>query len=314
MPEIERIVFFGTPELAVPTLDALVRAGKPPVAVVTQPARPAGRGKKLTDPPVAQRARALSLPVLQPEKVSRPEFIHQLAALAPDLAVVVAFGQIFSRALLAVPRLGCVNLHASLLPRYRGASPIQAAIAAGEEKTGVTTMEMDAGLDTGPILLQEETAIGPEETAGELGERLAELGGRLMVETVRALEAGRVTPRPQPEGATYAPRLVREAGRVDWAETAQVLAARRRAYTPWPGLFSSLRGAPVKLCAARALARTAGAAAPGTILEIGEEGVLVACGGSTVLAVTALQRPGRKPLAAAEFARGERLAVHESFS
>jgi methionyl-tRNA formyltransferase len=314
MPEIARIVFFGTPEFAVPTLDALVRAGKAPVAVVTQPARPAGRGRKLADPPVAQRARGLALPVLQPDKVSRPDFVAEVAALAPDLAVVVAFGQIFPRPLLAVPRLGCLNLHASLLPRHRGAAPIQAAIAAGEDTTGVTTMRMDAGLDTGPILLQEQTAIGPQETAGELAARLAELGGRLVVETVYALEDERVTPRPQPEGATYAPRLTREAGRVDWTENAATIANRLRAYTPWPGLTGLLRGAPVKLCAARPLARSSDRAAPGTVLAVENDGLLVACGASTVLAVIALQRPGRKPLAAADFVRGERLAPDERFS
>jgi methionyl-tRNA formyltransferase len=314
MPEIARIVFFGTPEFAVPTLSALVHAGKSPLAAVTQPARPAGRGRRLVDPPVAHRARELGIPVLQPEKVGRPAFIDQLAALAPDLAVVVAFGQIFPRSLLAVPRCGCLNLHASLLPRYRGAAPIQAAIAAGDVKTGVTTMLMDAGLDTGPILLQEETAIGPDETGGELAARLAVQGGRLVVATVRALEEERVTPRPQPEGATYAPRLTREAGRVDWTRSAVEIANRLRAYTPWPGAFAMLHGMPVKLCAARPLAQLASHAAPGTILGVNGEGLRIACGAATVLAVTALQRPGRKPLPAADFVRGERLTSDEKLS
>jgi methionyl-tRNA formyltransferase len=314
MPEIVRIVFFGTPEFAVPTLEALVRAARTPVAVVTQPARPAGRGKQLAEPPVARRAHDFAIPVLQPDKVSRPESVERIAALAPDLAVVVAFGQIFSRPLLAVPRLGCLNLHASLLPKYRGASPIQAAIAAGDEKTGVTTMLMDAGLDTGPILLQEETAIGPDETGGELAARLAEQGGRLVVATVLALEQQRVTPRPQPAGATYAPRLTRDSGRVDWTQSAVEIANRLRAYTPWPGAFAMLRGVPVKLCAARPTARSAPHAAPGTIVGVDGLGLTIACGGATVLAVTALQRPGRRPLAAADFARGERLASGERLS
>src|SRR5262245_55623274 len=173
MPGLDRILFFGTPELAVPTLTALAAAGRAPVRVVTQPARPVGRGQRLQDPPVASWARAHGVEVRQPERVRSPDFLAQAAALAPDVAVVVAFGQIFPRPLLALPAHGCINLHASLLPRWRGASPIQAAIAAGDERTGVTTMRMEEGLDAGPILLQEETAIGGEETADELSRRLA---------------------------------------------------------------------------------------------------------------------------------------------
>ena len=181
MAGIDRILFFGTPEFAVPTLASLVEAGRSPVRVVTQPARPVGRGHRLQDPPVAVWAREHGLEVTQPERVRAPAFLDEVAALAPDLAVVVAFGQIFPRALLDLPRHGCVNLHASLLPRWRGASPIQAAVAAGDARTGVTTMKMDEGMDTGPILLEESVEVGPLETAGELGKRLAERGGRLMV-------------------------------------------------------------------------------------------------------------------------------------
>lgn len=320
MPAFERILFFGTPELAVPTLAALVEAGRAPVAVVTQPARPVGRGLRLQDPPVAAWARERGLPVLQPLKVRDPGFLEEAAALEPpalDVAVVVAFGQIFPPALLRLPQHGCVNLHASLLPRWRGAAPIQAAIAAGDPRTGVTTMLMEEGLDTGPMLLREETEIGHAETAGELGRRLAEMGGRLMVRTLAAMERGEVMPQPQDDAlATYAPRLTRESGKVDWTLAAREIADRLRAYTPWPGLSAELRGEPVKLVRVEVLQEPS-TAAPGTILGIlgGREGRLaVACGGHTTLGISELQRPGRKPLPAPDFANGERLRGGESFS
>ncbi|MBW8874861.1 MAG: methionyl-tRNA formyltransferase [Acidobacteria bacterium] len=324
MSAIDRIVFFGTPEFAVPTLAALVAAGRAPVRVVTQPARPAGRGQKPQDPPVARWAREHGLPVMQPERVRDPAFLAEIAALAPDVAVVVAFGQIFPRALLDLPRHGCVNLHASLLPRWRGASPIQAAVAAGDARTGVATMLMEAGLDTGPILLEEATDIGPRETAGELARRLADAGGGLMVRTLQELERGSLAPRPQPpEGATYAPRLIRESGRIDWSLTALEIHHRLRAYTPWPGLTAELRGAPVKIVAAAVLdgsliATSAGLdAGPGTYLGLREGLLAVACGGGvlgSVLGIVELQRPGKRALRAPDFANGERLQAGERFS
>jgi methionyl-tRNA formyltransferase len=326
---LERVVFFGTPDFALPTLDALVAAGRAPIAVVSQPARPAGRGQRLEEPPVARRARALRLPLLQPERVRAEPFLADLAALRPQVAVVVAFGQIFPRALLELPAHGCVNLHASLLPRWRGAAPIQAAIAAGDRTTGVTTMQMEAGLDAGPILLQEETAIGAAETAGELGARLAERGADLVVRTLAALEAGALAPAPQrEEDATYAPRLTRASGRADWTLAAPALFDRLRAYTPWPGLWATLREAPVKLVAARPLLdgapplldaassrRDAASprrdAPPGTILGLAGGRLAVACGACTALGIETLQRPGRRALAAAAFANGERLRPGE---
>jgi methionyl-tRNA formyltransferase len=319
MPAIERILFFGTPELAVPTLAALVEAGRRPSRVVTQPARPAGRGRRLQDPPVAVWAREHGLEVVQPEKVRDPGFLAHAMELAPDVAVVVAFGQIFPASLLRIPRHGCVNLHASLLPRWRGAAPIQAAIAAGDARTGVATMLMEEGLDTGPVLLQEETEIGATETAGELSRRLAEMGGRLVVRTLERLEQGDLRPRPQdPALATWAPRLTRESGRVDWRWTAREIADRLRAYTPWPGLSAELRGEPVKLVRVEVLQEpSAAGAAPGTCLGLvgGRDGKLaVACGDGTVLGIAELQRPGRKPLRAADFANGERLRSGEIFS
>jgi len=315
MPGLDRILFFGTPDFAVPALAALVNAGKAPVRVVTQPARPAGRGGRLQDPPVAAWARVQGLDVVQPERVRSPEFLSEAAALSPDVGVVVAFGQIFPRALLDLPAHGCVNLHASLLPRWRGASPIQAAIAAGDARTGVTTMRMEEALDAGPILLQEETEIGADETAGELATRLAEMGGGLMVRTLERLERGGLEPRPQPaEGVTYAPRLTRESGRIDWRLAARELRDRLRAFTPWPGLTAELRGEPLKVIAAAELAEKDGGAAPGTLLGLRDGKLAVACGNGTVLGLSELQRPGKRALRAADFMNGERLRAGEVFA
>ncbi len=348
-----QIVFFGTPEFAVPTLDALAAAGRLPAAVVTQPARPAGRGQRTQDSPVARWALAHDLPLLRPERVREPGFLDELRAVvggAPDVAIVVAFGQIFPRALLDLPRHGCINLHASLLPRYRGAAPIQAAIAAGERRTGVSTMQMEAGLDSGPVLLQREVEIGPAETAGELAPRLAAIGGALVVETLERLAVGDLAARPQDaELATYAPRLSRESGAVDWSLPATELYDRLRAYTPWPGLTAELRGRPVKLVWAVPIvgdwlsfvprtgdwlreapegdgpqdqtepgpivpASAADAAAvPGTYLGLVDGRAAVACGAGTALAILSLQRPGKRALQAADFVNGERLLRGESF-
>lgn len=313
MSRIDRILFFGTPEIAVPTLAALVAAGRAPVLVVTQPSRPVGRGRQPQDPPVARWAREHGLEVAQPERVRHPEFLERAAALNPDVAVVVAFGQIFPRALLDLPRLGCINLHASLLPRWRGASPIQAAVAAGDATTGIATMRMEEGLDTGPVLLLEETPIGPDETAGELAVRLGEMGGGLVVRTLELLEKGGIEPRPQSaEGVTYAPRLTRDSGRVDWTLTAREIHDRLRGYTPWPGLTAELRGEPVKITAARVLDGS-DPAAPGTLLGLRDGLLAVACGGGTVLGLAEAQRPGKRPLRAADFVNGERLRPGEAF-
>jgi methionyl-tRNA formyltransferase len=314
MPGLDRILFFGTPDFAVPALAALVAAGRTPLRVVAQPARPAGRGGRPREPPVAAWARQRGLGVMQPERVRDPAFLEQAAALSPDLAVVVAFGQIFPRALLDLPRHGCVNLHASLLPRWRGAAPIQAAIAAGDARTGVTTMLMEEGLDAGPILLQAETEIGRGETAGELSRRLADLGAELTVRTLERLERGDLTPRPQPAaGVTYAPRLTRNSGRIDWRLGAGEIHDRLRAYTPWPGLTAELRGEPVKIVAAEVVDRD-GDASPGTVLGLLGGRLAVACGGGTVLGLSELQRPGKRPLHAADFVNGERLQAGEVFS
>ncbi len=309
-----RLLFFGTPAFAVPTLEALCAAGRAPLAVVTQPARPAGRGRRDRQPPVAEWALARGLELSQPERVRDPAFLERAAALAPEVAVVVAFGQIFPPALLRIPVHGCINLHASLLPRHRGAAPVQAALLAGDRRTGVTTMLMEEGLDTGPTLLQQGTPIAPRETAGELAERLAALGAGLMVRTLDALAAGRLEPRPQVESeATYAPRLRREDGAVDWSLEAERLFDRLRALTPWPGLHAVLRDRPVKLLWGRPAGAAGRDAPPGTILGIQDERLLVACGGGSAFAVDRLQRPGRRALPAPEFANGERLRPGERF-
>ncbi len=308
------LVFFGTPEFAVPTLVSLVEAGYAPARVVTQPSRPVGRGRKQQDPPVASWAREHGLSVMQPERVRDPTFLAEMREIAPAVAVVVAFGQIFPRDLLSLPRHGCINLHASPLPRWRGAAPIQAALAAGETRTGVTTMQMEAGLDTGPILLQEEVEIGPAETAGELSPRLAAAGADLMVRTLERLAAGTLTARPQDDAlATHAPRLTRESGRVDWTREARNIVNLWRAYRPWPGLTAELRGEPVKLVAVETVEEEPGEAV-GTFLGLHEGSLAVACGGGSVLGIRMLQRPGRKALPTADFANGERLRRGELFT
>jgi len=321
MAGIDRVLFFGTPDFAVPTLAALVAAGRIPVRVVSQPARPIGRSGRPQDPPVALWARQRGLEVAQPERVRDPLFLQEVEALAADLAVVVAFGQIFPRALLDLPRHGCINLHASLLPRWRGAAPIQAALAAGDARTGVTTMRMEEGLDSGPALLQEATDIRPGETAAELSRRLAEMGGQLMLRTLERLERGELEPRPQsPADVTYAPRLTRDSGRIDWSLSAREIHDRWRAYTPWPGLAAELRGAAVKVVAAEPLAadphgsQGANGTAPGTVLGLRDGRLAVACGGGSVLGLGELQRPGKRALRAADFVNGERLRAGESFS
>jgi methionyl-tRNA formyltransferase len=308
------LVYFGTPEFAVPTLAALVEAGRAPRLVVTQPAREVGRGRKMHEPPVAAFARRHGLAVEQPERVKDEAFLERLRGIAPDLAVVVAFGQIFRRPLLELPRRGCVNVHASLLPRWRGAAPIQAAIAAGDRVTGVTTMRMEEGLDSGPLLLREETAIAEGETADVLGARLAALGAALLLRTVEGLERGEIEAQPQDESlATYAPRLRREDARVDWTLEAAAIAARWRAYSPWPGLETTLRGDAVKLSLVRGDAGSANGASPGQLLGLAAEGVRVACGAGTAVAIGELQRAGRRALPARDFWNGERLRTGERF-
>lgn len=295
-----RTVFFGSPDFAVPTLDALIDSPYRPVAVVTQPDRGAGRGRKLRRPPVAERA-AAGIAVLQPARLRDPEAVAELAALAPDLQIVAAYGQLLPPAVLEAPRHGTLNVHASLLPRWRGASPVSAAIAAGDAETGATIMLVDETEDTGPILAQRATAIGARETAGELSDRLARLGAELLLETIPRWLAGEMKPQAQDAAlATRARRVRKDAGRIDWALPAAQLARNVRAYTPWPGAFTELGGQRVQLAAASV---EPGDSAVGEIVGVDEEAIRVGTG-EGVLAVERLQRAGKREMSAAEFARG----------
>ncbi|NJC87031.1 MAG: methionyl-tRNA formyltransferase [Desulfuromonas sp.] len=296
----------GTPEFALPTLEGLFAAGVDLVGVYTQPDRPSGRGKQLTPPPVKQLALEHGIPVFQPLKLRLPEVVEELRALAPDLIVVVAYGQILPKSVLEIPRYGCINVHASLLPKYRGAAPINKAIVDGETETGVTTMYMDVGLDTGDMLVKKTTPIGPLETAGQLHDRLAVLGREALAETLERLCAGTLHREQQADALScYAPMLKKEDGRIDWNRSAPELHNQVRGLDPWPGAYTFLAGEPLKLARTLPLDE-AHSAAPGTILAASGDGVHIACG-QGVLRVGELQLPGRRRLPAAEFLRGSPL-------
>ncbi len=289
-----RIVFAGTPEFAAQHLRALLEAGRQVVAVYTQPDRPAGRGQKLMPSPVKQLAMTHNIPVYQPQTLRDPAAQAELAALQPDLMVVVAYGLILPQAVLDTPRLGCINSHASLLPRWRGAAPIQRAVEAGDAESGVTVMQMEAGLDTGPMLLKVTTPISAEDTGGTLHDRLAELGARAIVEAVDGLEAGTLKGEAQDDAlACYAHKLSKDEARLDWSRPAVELERQIRALHPWPICHSGLSGEAVKVHAAQL---ADGSGAPGTILDAGKDGLRVACGQGALL-LTRLQLPGGKPLA-----------------
>ncbi|HET9552011.1 MAG TPA: methionyl-tRNA formyltransferase [Anaeromyxobacteraceae bacterium] len=298
-----RVVFLGTPEFAVPTVEALARAGHEILAVVAQPDRPAGRGQALKAPATKAWAEARGVPVLQPTKVRDGSLAAALAPLRPDVLVVTAYGRILGTDLLRLAPLGAVNVHASLLPRWRGAAPIQWAVASGDAETGVTIMQMDEGLDTGDVLLLRTTAIGPEETAEALAPRLAALGGEAIAEALPLLAAGALVPVPQDAARhTLAPILEKEHGRLDFARPAAELACRVRGFTPWPGTFTTLGGRALKVHRAVAVQGEAGAA-PGSARA--EGGALrVACGGGTALDLLEVQPEGKKRMAAADFLNG----------
>ncbi len=296
-----RIAFLGTPAFAVPALDALSSAGHEVAVVVAQPDRPAGRGQELREPATKGWARARGVPVLQPAKVRDGVLAGQLAALSPDLLVVVAYGRILGDDLLRLAPQGAVNVHASILPRWRGAAPIQWAIAEGERETGVTIMQMDAGLDTGDILLQRTLPVGDDD-AGALSPRLAALGGVALVQALALLEAGAVVPVAQDGAkATLAPVLEKEHGRLDFRMPAARLAARIRGFSPWPGAFTALGGRTLKVHAARAGGD--GGLPPGAARG-NPEGLLVGCGEGSTLLVTEVQLEGKRRVPAAEFLRG----------
>ncbi len=316
-----RIIFCGTPQFSVPTLKHLLAQPDFEIAaIITQPDRPRGRGHEVFFSPVKETALAAGIPVHQPEKIRAPEVPEILQKLAPDVIVIIAYGQIIPGRLLPIPKYGWINLHASLLPKYRGAAPINWAIVNGETKTGVTSMRIDAGMDTGEILLQKEMEIGPSETAPELAARMSELGAPLMAETLRGLAAGSIVSRPQnSEQASLAPMLKREDGLINWSRTAQEIFNRIRGFDPWPGAYTTFRGqnchiwgepASKELCDQSA--REAQSAVPGSLLVERNE-LLILCGGTTYLRLHAVKLEGRKQVSASEFLNGAHLLTHEHF-
>ncbi|HVB35300.1 MAG TPA: methionyl-tRNA formyltransferase [Patescibacteria group bacterium] len=313
-----RIVFCGTPAFAVPALERL--ASRPQFqieAVLTQPDRPRGRGLEMVPSPVKQAALAAGIPLYQPAKVRTEEAFAFFRKIAPDAVVIIAFGQIIPQRLIELPRLGWINLHGSLLPKYRGAAPIQWAIAEGETRTGLTTMQIDAGMDTGPLLLQWETGIGPDETAAELAARMAPAGAELVASTLEGLDAGAFAPRAQDNSkATLAPLLKREHGRIDWKWPAGKIYNRIRGFAPWPGAYTSFRDSRCHIWgrpgeAARTVADS-GPVAPGTMQVVAGE-LHVACGEGTWLHIESVQIEGRKRIGGREFLSGARLASGERF-
>jgi methionyl-tRNA formyltransferase len=299
-----KIVFAGSPQFAVPTLEALVAERHEILAVVTQPDRPVGRNQQLQALPVKQAAQRLGLTVHQPEKIKSDQGRALMESLAMDAMVVVGYGQILPPWLLHLPRYGCINLHASLLPAYRGAAPIQWAVATGEIKTGVTTMQMDPGMDTGPILLTWETAIGSEETAVSLAERMSAPGAELMLKTLMGLVGGTITPTPQDNAhASKAPLLKKEHGLIDWSLTAQQIFNRLRGFTPWPGIYTEFRGKKLQIWQARPHA-VPGSGNPSGAILLSKEMLGVSCGGGTLLELLELQLEGRRRMSAADFVNG----------
>lgn len=322
-----RLVFCGTPQFAVPTLKHLLgKSDFEVIAVITQPDRPRGRGQQLSICPVKEVALAANFPIHQPEKIRAPEVQQLLEKLAPDVIVIIAYGQIIPARLVSIPKHGWINLHASLLPKYRGAAPINWAIANGETRTGLATMRIDAGMDTGNILLQREMDIAPTETAPELAARMSEAGAPLMEETLRGLAAGTIVPHAQNHAeATVAPILKKEDGRIDWGRSSQEIYNRMRGFVPWPGAYTTFRSQTCHLWAepiidlgplpSELLDSPSFAAArskPGTLIG-SKNDWLVSCGNTTVLRLQSVKLQGRKQVSASEFANGARLKPGESF-
>ena len=309
-----RIVFCGTPAFAVPSLRHLIAQPEfQVVAAVTQPDRPRGRGGAIAASPVKNAAVAAGIPVFQPEKIKADAAYEEMKRLAPDVVAIIAYGQIISQRLIDLPRLGWINLHASLLPKYRGAAPINWAIVNGETRTGVTSMQIDAGLDTGPMLLKYETEIGRDETAPGLTARLAEAGAPLIAETLRGLESGKIAATAQDGSqATLAPPLKKEDGRIEWWLSARKIYNRIRGLQPWPGAFTTFRGKSCQIWG-KPLKPVAVGGMPGILLPTKEDGLLVICGGESVLRVEHVQPEGRKRVTAQEFLSGARLVPGERF-
>jgi methionyl-tRNA formyltransferase len=308
-----RLLFCGTPQFAVPTLKhLLVQPEFEILAVITQPDRPRGRGHEVSFASVKEAALAAQLPVHQPEKIRAPEVQELLQSYSPDFIVIIAYGQIIPAHLLTIPKFGWINLHASLLPNYRGAAPINWAIVNGESRTGLTTMRIDAGMDTGDILLQRAFEIDAKETALELSTRLSEAGAPLMAETLRGLAAGKITPRPQDHSrASLAPMLKRDDGRIDWNRTAQEIYNRMRGFAPWPGTYTTFRSQTCHVWG-EPVSNEKNDAPAGTLL-LERNSLHVVCGGTTVLRLLAVKVEGRKRVSASEFANGARLKSGERF-
>lgn len=296
----------GTPDFAVPSLEALLKSDDQVVGVVTQPDRPKGRGQEVIPPPVKVVCQREGIPVLQPLKMKAPEFLEALRQWEPDVITVTAFGRILPQAILALPPRGCINVHGSLLPKYRGAAPIQWAVIRGEEETGITTMLMDEGMDTGAMLLQERLMIHPDDTAGTLAPRLAEVGGRLLVETLRQLKAGTLTPQPQDHSlATLAPLLKKEDGLIDWALLARDIANRVRGLSPWPGAYTYPNGERWTLWRV-AIGQEFSGETPGTVTKVTKERIDVATGGGTIQ-ILEIQPSNSRRMTVAQYLAGHRL-------
>ncbi len=307
------VVFLGTPQFAVPTLKRLVDAGHQVSAVFTQPDRPKGRGGQLATSAVKDAALRLGIPVHQPERIRRPESVEQLRGMRPDAMVVVGYGQIIPQSIIDIPTLGIINVHGSLLPKYRGAAPIQWAVANGETITGVTTMRIDAGLDTGDMLLKWSTPIGPEESALELGPRLAEAGANLLLQTLRGLEDSSIAPEPQDANqATLAPILKKEAGLIDWSMRAEAIFNRSRGLLPWPGTYTSFRGQMLHIWKSRVFSDAVNSATPGRAYALHRR-LLADCGADSTLELLELQIEGRKRMTAEAFLNGQHLVENEIF-
>ena len=305
-----RVVFLGTPVFAVPSLDALACAEEVTL-VVTNPDRPAGRGQELTAPPVKKEAQRLGIPVFQPERAKHPESVARIAAERPDLIVVAAYGQILPPSILDIPGYGCINVHASLLPRYRGAAPINWAIVRGETVTGITIMKMDPGMDTGPMLHVREEPIGEEDTAETMLPRLAALGAQALTEALRKHHAGTLTETPQDgERATYAPMLKKEHGRIDWGRPAREVRNLVRGMTPWPSATTDHGGRILKILAASVRQESG---EPGELLSVDRDGIVVACGEGSVL-LTKVQPEGGRAMSSREYAQGRRVRKGDRLS
>ena len=305
-----RVLFLGTPEFALPTLEFLLDSSHSIVGVMTRPDRPLGRSGAAVPSPVKRSALERGLPTLQPARVNSEGTYRRVRERHPDVAVVVAFGRLLSPDFLAIPRHGCINLHASLLPAYRGAAPIQWAVARGERATGLTTMLMDAGLDTGDVLLQRTVSIHPEETAAELAGRLSSMGGPLVLETLAGLEAGTLTPRPQPADAvSFAPVLRKEDGRIDWRWDAARIANLVRGMQPWPVAHTALAEGSLRLFRASPAGHGEQAAPPGTVIGLRDDAVLVACGEGGLLAVREVQPESHRRMSGQEAVNGRILRV-----